>query len=285
MRDAAEKAGFEALGVAAYFQGRARLAMQEGDLAAAITALEEGRRRDRGMLRTSRGGDYHGYFLSGLLLEAVDLDRAEPIIAGLTSESPTGLLSVVGLELHLACRRRDAEQAPVQLGRLLDIMATVRRASGDHLHDLVSAGLNASLPIPDLRRLVELAGEPAPDDPWHRLVVAQLDEAGTADAGATGDALSGYLAEAEALRGRVGLPARGVAAQADGAAALTPREREVAMLLAEGLTNAELARQLYISPKTAAVHVSNILAKLGLSSRTQVAAWARRRATEQQVRG
>src|SRR6266508_3899732 len=198
MRDAAEKAGFEALGVAAYFQGRARLAMQEGDLAAAITALEEGRRRDRGMLRTSRGGDYHGYFLSGLLLEAVDLDRAEPIIAGLTSESPTGLLSVVGLELHLACRRRDAEQAPVQLGRLLDIMATVRRASGDHLHDLVSAGLNASLPIPDLRRLVELAGEPAPDDPWHRLVVAQLDEAGTADAGAAGDALSGYLAAAEA---------------------------------------------------------------------------------------
>ncbi len=55
---------------------------------------------------------------------------------------------------------------------------------------------------------------------------------------------------------------------------LTRREREVAALLAEGLTNAELARRLYISPKTAAVHVSNILMKLGMSSRAEVAAWA-----------
>jgi DNA-binding NarL/FixJ family response regulator len=51
---------------------------------------------------------------------------------------------------------------------------------------------------------------------------------------------------------------------------LTPRELEVAHLLAEGLTNAELARRLFISPRTAAVHVSNILSKLGVSSRTQV---------------
>ncbi|NUT33186.1 MAG: response regulator transcription factor, partial [Hamadaea sp.] len=51
----------------------------------------------------------------------------------------------------------------------------------------------------------------------------------------------------------------------------TPREREVALLVAEGLTNAELARRLYISPKTAAVHVSSILHKLGVSSRTEVA--------------
>jgi len=52
---------------------------------------------------------------------------------------------------------------------------------------------------------------------------------------------------------------------------LTPREREVAVLIAEGLTNAELARRLYISPRTAAVHVSSILRKLGVSSRTDVA--------------
>jgi DNA-binding CsgD family transcriptional regulator len=60
----------------------------------------------------------------------------------------------------------------------------------------------------------------------------------------------------------------------DGDGELTAREREVAALVADGLTNAELARRLYISPKTAAVHVSNILAKLGMSSRTEVAAWA-----------
>ena len=55
---------------------------------------------------------------------------------------------------------------------------------------------------------------------------------------------------------------------------LTPREREVAALIAEGLTNSQLAERLFISPRTAAVHVSNILMKLGLSGRAEVAAWA-----------
>lgn len=55
---------------------------------------------------------------------------------------------------------------------------------------------------------------------------------------------------------------------------LTRREQEVAALLTEGLTNGEVARRLYISPKTAAVHVSNILTKLNMSSRAEIAAWA-----------
>ena len=58
---------------------------------------------------------------------------------------------------------------------------------------------------------------------------------------------------------------------------LTARETEVASLIAEGLTNGQLAERLFISPKTAAVHVSNILAKLSLSSRTEIAAWSIRR--------
>jgi DNA-binding NarL/FixJ family response regulator len=56
----------------------------------------------------------------------------------------------------------------------------------------------------------------------------------------------------------------------NGAAGLTPREREVAALIADGLTNTELAKRLYISPRTAAVHVSSILRKLGVTSRTEV---------------
>ena len=66
----------------------------------------------------------------------------------------------------------------------------------------------------------------------------------------------------------------GIGPELSGPDSLTPREREVAGLLAEGLTNAGLADRLYISPRTAAVHVSNILSKLGMSSRSEVAAWA-----------
>jgi DNA-binding CsgD family transcriptional regulator/Tfp pilus assembly protein PilF len=57
---------------------------------------------------------------------------------------------------------------------------------------------------------------------------------------------------------------------------LTPREHEIVMLIAQGLSNREIADELVISPATAARHVANILAKLGFSSRTQVASWATR---------
>lgn len=54
---------------------------------------------------------------------------------------------------------------------------------------------------------------------------------------------------------------------------LTPRERQVADLVATGLTNAEIADKLVISQRTAEGHVENILSKLGFTSRTQIAAW------------
>ncbi len=56
--------------------------------------------------------------------------------------------------------------------------------------------------------------------------------------------------------------------------ALTAREREVVALVASGLTNKVIAGELFITQATAARHVANILAKLGFSSRTQIAAWA-----------
>ncbi|MES9609600.1 LuxR C-terminal-related transcriptional regulator, partial [Actinomadura sp. NPDC000929] len=59
-------------------------------------------------------------------------------------------------------------------------------------------------------------------------------------------------------------------------ASLTGREREVLKLVAEGRNNREIAAALFISPKTASVHVSNILGKLNVSSRTQAAAVAHR---------
>jgi len=58
---------------------------------------------------------------------------------------------------------------------------------------------------------------------------------------------------------------------------LTPREREIIALVAEGRSNGEIGKQLFISTKTVSVHVSNILGKLGAASRTEAAAVARRR--------
>jgi DNA-binding CsgD family transcriptional regulator len=57
-------------------------------------------------------------------------------------------------------------------------------------------------------------------------------------------------------------------------APLSAREFAVASLVADGLTNREIAARLVLAPKTVSAHVEHILAKLGMARRSQVAAWA-----------
>jgi DNA-binding CsgD family transcriptional regulator len=66
---------------------------------------------------------------------------------------------------------------------------------------------------------------------------------------------------------------------------LTPREREIALLVAQGLSNREIAAQLVIAQRTAEGHVEHILAKLGFHSRAQIAAWAAEHLEGEQPRG
>ncbi|MUL42130.1 AAA family ATPase [Streptomonospora sp. PA3] len=60
--------------------------------------------------------------------------------------------------------------------------------------------------------------------------------------------------------------------------ALTPREREVAQLIGEGLSNRAISERLFITPATVARHVANINRKMGFKSRRQIAAWVNRHA-------
>ncbi|MFE0021624.1 ATP-binding protein [Amycolatopsis sp. NPDC059021] len=97
-----------------------------------------------------------------------------------------------------------------------------------------------------------------------------LGDAAFAETFTEGRALSGDLA----LRSALGENRPG--ARETGARQLTRRESEVAALIAQGLTNREIAGRLVIAQRTAEVHVQRILAKLGFTTRAQVAAWQSR---------
>ena len=105
---------------------------------------------------------------------------------------------------------------------------------------------------------------------------AELGRTTMTAAWAEGSQLSSAEAVQLALRASQDAPGDQEHRQGGGLAAggLTAREREVVALIAAGYSNRAIARKLFISPATAARHVANILAKLGFSSRSQVAAWA-----------
>lgn len=318
MRVDAERAGFEPLAVAAYHEGRARIALREGDLPVAREALERGWRRERGYQPRGPRTSYHGVFLAGLCLEGGDLTRAEEIINDLRTDSRVTPRVVPALAFHLACRAGRTAQVEHLVEGVRDQLARRAWHSGDQAHDLVSAALHAGLPAALVRKLVAICMPPGTGQPqWRTLVDAQLAEyAGESEAAADGyrtildaalppavlgtvhtglarcllalgrPAEAGAAAQTatellarwdgwrvaalEQVRARLGLSPRVGTDGPTGTAALTAREREVALLVAEGLTNSELARRLYISPRTAAVHVGNILRKLDISSRAAV---------------
>lgn len=113
-------------------------------------------------------------------------------------------------------------------------------------------------------------------EPLAETVRARLGDAAFAQAWAAGGALPLDRAVADALASAAA-PTSALAAPAPMGRppdALTRREREVALLLARGYSDRQVADALSISVSTAGVHVHHILEKLGLRSRHQVAAWA-----------
>jgi non-specific serine/threonine protein kinase len=107
---------------------------------------------------------------------------------------------------------------------------------------------------------------------------ARLGEEAFAAAWASGRSLTVEEAIEEALREAAPVPEAANPPEAASAPPatdpLSPREREVVALIAQGLTNRQIAEQLVISEWTADTHVRHILTKLGFRSRAQVATWA-----------
>jgi non-specific serine/threonine protein kinase len=87
------------------------------------------------------------------------------------------------------------------------------------------------------------------------------------------------LSHAEIRQRGLGIPATSAPSLPDNDD-LTARERQVAALVSEGLTNREIAQRLVIAPRTAEAHLQNAMLKLGFTSRSQVATWYVKRTNE-----
>jgi DNA-binding NarL/FixJ family response regulator len=133
---------------------------------------------------------------------------------------------------------------------------------------LLGAAESARLSIP--------APLPWPFAAWHEACEAAARQALGGPAFSTaerhGAGLGFERAVAEAL-GEATVPAREPFRGAPPAVALTAREAEVAGLVAEGLSDREIAARLVVSPRTAETRVQHILRKLGFRSRAQIAGW------------
>jgi predicted ATPase/DNA-binding CsgD family transcriptional regulator len=157
---------------------------------------------------------------------------------------------------------RAARKQPEESARLLGAAATLCEAVGFALphaeridYDGVSAAVRRALGGKAYVRAVEEG---------RALTVGQAIERALASRKDAEVQLARDPARAEATRrGPAGKPP----------ALLTSREREVAALVTQGLTNREIASRLLITQKTADAHIQNILNKLGARSRTQIALW------------
>jgi non-specific serine/threonine protein kinase len=160
--------------------------------------------------------------------------------------------------------------SPRQVARILDAMAALAAERGDHTRAAWLAGAS--------RGLLDRAGVKVTrpiDSAMEARIQRSLPARGAAHALSAGRTADLGAAIAFAL-GEETTPAPPAVSGPESpfGGALTKRQVTVARLVAEGLTNREIASRLFISDRTAEGHVEQIRNKLGFSSRAQVAAWA-----------
>jgi len=233
-----------ALAVAAGLAGRLELAGAARDEALTLTEL--------------RGGGVH----------RVQALSAAGLIAWLQGD----LSRAHAQELEsIRLRQAWASDDRYSTAQCLEMLAWITADQGRHLRAATLLGVAETL-WTDIGTSITAFGHYLDHhDACERRLRTALGDAAFTDAVQAGRAMTyqealGYTLDEPAE------PARAPRSRAS--APLTRRERQVADLIAQGLSNREVAASLVISPRTAESHVENILTKLGFTNRTQVAAWA-----------
>ena len=224
-----------------------RLHLERGDPAVAQALLE------RHATATAGNGDVLA--LQGAVAQARgDLDA----------------VAAIAEQLRDAAQRLGREDLRAEAAMLAGTVAAARgdaAVATDELGDAIARFSGLDLPLEAARARLALAEVQASSDSPLAVASARASRDAFERLGARRDA-----DRAAALLRRLGVAGRTVSRGVRDE--LTSREREVLALIAGGLSNAEIARRLVISPKTAEHHVGRVLAKLGVRSRAEAAAHA-----------
>lgn len=242
--------------IAALLGNLGSIAISRGEYAQAVSLSEESLALYRSL------GSVHGVAsVSGHLgrarLELGDLDRARAVLReGVT------LGQRVGNKWYVI--------------QALEGLAGVATAQGDW-----EQGARLFGAVEGLARTTGIAVHPADravNDRYLDAIRNGLDETAFASAWEAGIALPLEQAVADALRGHVDTETRteSVPSSSDPATetGLTPREIDVLRLLSQGMSDREIAEALFLSPRTVGGHVSNVLSKLNVETRTAAAVYA-----------
>ncbi|MEM8618162.1 MAG: LuxR C-terminal-related transcriptional regulator [Actinomycetota bacterium] len=308
MRRAAIRSGSDVMAVHSFAERRAQLAIGRGDLAAALTAV----RRSRVLGGNSRWNDALVGLDALLTLETGDVDEALCLISydpepdgdrrdawlravratigepdldelavaladmGDVHHSPELLVLTFRSMLRKGVEARDLIELAKRFGDGTagsDVAHAVLadRAGESDARSMIEAALSAV--DPEASTMASHVPHPIHAELWIALARVQRRE-GEVDGSRQSaqralDLLENWPGERRDEAAQLAATRRST----DSGGELTGREHDVASLVAKGMTNGQIAEALFISRKTVSTHVSNILAKLGMSTRTQIARW------------
>jgi len=256
---------------------RAELDRRDGDLDAARQAVQDA--LDRFETCTDDAARLARLSAVGATVEADAAQRARDL-----GEPGEAAVALARVDIHVARAEAAAERmGPPEVAWLLSARAERTRAIGAPEPAAFAAAADAwdGLGRPHAAALLRLREAEAHLEAGDRNAAA--DAAAAAREPAARLDARWLVAEVDGLVARARLdlgledpqPELGVVSD-DDPFGLTPRERQVLVLVAQGATNREIGASLYMAEKTASVHVSRILAKLDVRSRTEAAGVAHR---------